>query len=782
LFELGVLYKSKHGRSYSAHNLKGLQSWVHFARHHKEAEESLKLRAAKKVPSNYAEAATKLDKDKGGKPYWGTDFEKLARAFDVFVTDELEAKQAKNGYLSHTARSGETVPNGQERLAVNAAFKGLLSAVLVRESERGPVLFSTARVSSSGPMPVSEIRAEVIRLRGQWKSMPSVTVVQSVKDLPFESSDNTDGAYCAGQVYVVADKIADLKQLQKVMAHECVMHHGLEEMLGAYGFSKLHHGIQKLKADGDPVVTALAANILSRYGELSPEIETREIVARAGEQCLDEFGNVKVAFGFMKSVFAAITGWLRDHGIGIAFTNTELQGIMHSAGEWVKQDGPGRAPVYPNNKTDGLVLNSFAGVRAITAPLETLRVAREMLLQGEHDRDIWDQTGWTFAFPDGKARFEISDDQANIVVEHRTMNEVWLNMSELDHAVTNIGEFIVKYPEHPLTVEVNNPTFGRAAYQGMNSLTAASAREIEGYLKHQDLFAAYPELASIQAAKLVDVDGSRTDGAAAFIQSENRMEFSKINNPDEFKSIALHEMQHAIQRIEGFALGGDPKQFGFLDVTDRELGQISEKIQVLFEQNPEFYRDVVKANQLSIAIKEKYGSLIDGFDDEPMAEAWREAVDRRNEHPQNDAFFKLKNSERQISRSRMVLSPMDQYLRLAGEAEARLTQVRADMSALERREVHPVENFDVPVDAQALRFDSRIESSKLVNEGLHVGKVLDVADGLVYQRSGPSGAVVRHSVRALAGDAVKIGAVIEVLYSDDVGQVKDAGLALVVGR
>jgi hypothetical protein len=165
-----------------------------------------------------------------------------------------------------------------------------------------------------------------------------------------------------------------------------------------------------------------------------------------------------------------------------------------------------------------------------------------------------------------------------------------------------------------------------------------------------------------------------------------------------------------------------------------------------------------------------------------MAEAWKAAVDRRNTHPENDTFFRLKNVERQITKTRMVLSPVDQYTRLAGEAEARLTQVRADMSSEDRRAVYPLENVDVPVEAQALRFDSRIETSKLVQAGFHVGQVLDVVDGVVLQRSGPS-TVVRHVAQSLAGDAVRIGTVIEVSYNKDgVGRVKDASFVVGVDR
>ncbi|RWA45609.1 hypothetical protein AU476_00835 [Cupriavidus sp. UYMSc13B] len=230
------------------------------------------------------------------------------------------------------------MPVGTERDAINSAFDTLIGEFVVRESELGPALFS-AGTNQHSTLPLSEIHAEIERLRGQWKGMPPVFVVGGPNDLPFDVPSHVDGAYHDGKVYVVAGNIGDMRQLQKVMAHECIMHHSLEEMLGNYGFAKLHHGIQSLKAKGDETVCALATNVRSRYGELPPDIETKEIVARAGEQCLDAQGNVRIQYGFMKGVFSGVAGWLRDHGISVPFTNVELQGILHKSGEWAKS-GP----------------------------------------------------------------------------------------------------------------------------------------------------------------------------------------------------------------------------------------------------------------------------------------------------------------------------------------------------------------------------------------------------------------------------------------------------------
>jgi len=203
------------------------------------------------------------------------------------------------------------------------------------------VFFSTAP-NFPDAMPLQAINAEVSRLAKLWPRMPNVSVVASPNDLPFESPENADGAYCDGRVFVVAGNIKDIRQLQKVMAHECILHHSLEEMLGDYGFSKLHNGIQNLKKNGDVTVMSLADNIRRRYGALTAEIETKEIVARAGEICLDDTGQIRVEFGFMKAVYAGMTSWLRDHGIKVPFSNVELQGIIHNASEWIKiaSNGP----------------------------------------------------------------------------------------------------------------------------------------------------------------------------------------------------------------------------------------------------------------------------------------------------------------------------------------------------------------------------------------------------------------------------------------------------------
>ncbi|HJV75088.1 MAG TPA: LPD23 domain-containing protein [Noviherbaspirillum sp.] len=772
--EMRELYKQKHGYLYSLDDMKSLQSWIDSVEYQKANIQE--TRAPRKVTSEYAKNAMQLDRDKGGKPYWSTNLEKFARAFDAFVSDSLVERQAMNGYLSHTGREDNTVPTNAERGVINAAFRGLVSEFKVRETEKGPALFSAGHKPASIGLPISAIHAEIDRLRMHWKSMPSVSVVRSPSELPFETPANADGAYWAGKVFVIADNIADIKQLQKVMAHECIMHHSLEEMLGDYGFSKLHHGLQSLKEKGDPTVTALAQNIRERYGVLPPEIETKEMIARAGEQCLDADGNIKIGFGFMKSVFSRISGWLRDLGFRSPFTNLELQGIMHSAGQWIKeepnQDRGERAAGAP-------ALNSFAGVRAENAPLDALKVAREMHMAGVADRQIWHETGWTFGFADGKPRFEIVDVDAQAVIHGRTMHAIWKEMAQVDASINSVARFIEKYPDNPLSIEARESSGVRAAYEGMQTDDPANAKEITNYLSHDKLYGAYPDVANVKAAQPAGIDGKVNGGNASLVPAMNLVKYSKIESPDNFVSTTLHELQHAIQEREGFASGGSPDQFKELDITDKELKRINGELLKLYEANPMFYRDVVKATQLHLSVVEKFGTTNADVND-PLVKEWWAAIDRRDAHPEANDWFDLKSTEARVTIDRVVLSPVEQYRKLAGEVEARLTQSRLSMSAEERRAVYPLDQMDVPVNEQAVQFGGG-PARTVVVDGAYSGKILDVVGDVVVQKTGRGTESVRHSMWRLS-EKVEIGDVVDIQYKNGVGAVSGRAVGIEKGR
>ena len=137
--DLRSLYADVTGRVYSLDQIKGLQANVDHLKYLTESKEATAEHVPQMVATDYATAALRLDEGKKGKAYWSTNLEKFARAFDAYVSDKLEAQAAMNSYLSHTGKTGETVPAGEERKAINAAIQKLVDTIETRETDAGNV-------------------------------------------------------------------------------------------------------------------------------------------------------------------------------------------------------------------------------------------------------------------------------------------------------------------------------------------------------------------------------------------------------------------------------------------------------------------------------------------------------------------------------------------------------------------------------------------------------------------------------------------------------------------
>lgn len=143
------LYKQVTKRTYSLDQTKGLQSNIDHLKYVSEEKQDAETHKPQSVSTTYANEAAKIDKDKGGKPYWSTTIEMFARAFDAYVFDKVAASEATNTYLAGLNNSIETSPMGEERKAINAAFDKLVGTLKHEETEAGGVrLFDFTRSPS----------------------------------------------------------------------------------------------------------------------------------------------------------------------------------------------------------------------------------------------------------------------------------------------------------------------------------------------------------------------------------------------------------------------------------------------------------------------------------------------------------------------------------------------------------------------------------------------------------------------------------------------------------
>ena len=145
------------------------------------------------------------------------------------------------------------------------------------------------------------------------------------------------------------------------------------------------------------------------------------------------------------------------------------------------------------------------------------------------------------------------------------------------------------------------------------------------------------------------------------------------------KSILAHELQHAVQEAEGFAKGGSPRMF--------EKGvALSERGRGVLED----LRDSLGSGSLTSPRE-----IVDNF--KYFREGELERIAAKHKFKTVDELQKFLKEET------LQRDPVEQYKRLAGEAEARATQARRGMTMEQRRAKFPYESYDVPIEELIIR-------------------------------------------------------------------------------
>src|SRR3989344_5316262 len=257
---------------------------------------------------------------------------------------------------------------------------------------------------------------------------------------------------------------------------------------------------------------------------------------------------------------------------------------------------------------------SFAGQLANTADSSMLCRAQALISQGESSEAVRKATGWHQGV-DRQWRFEISDAGASLLRESSNPQVYADIFDEAKHRKGGVP--LAKVLEHPV------------------------------------LYAAYPKL---QALRLVINDDMPAECILVAADNELHMKapYSYQGGHAEFLSNCCHEVQHWIQRTEGFARGGSP------------LGM------------------------QRYAIEESRKDLESRFGDLP---SYRKAVaDKTTDQWTLDA----------IQATGIGIAPHEAYWRLAGEVEARSVQARLKMSPDERMVTAPSASADVAEHEQIL--------------------------------------------------------------------------------
>jgi hypothetical protein len=316
----------------------------------------------------------------------------------------------------------------------------------------------------------------------------------------------------------------------------------------------------------------------------------------------------------------------------------------------------------------GALHGIFAGVKSAKADLARLSKAQDMQGQGVDRAKIWEDTGW-FQDVDGHWKYEIDDSAAT----YKDPSYLKFYGEKLDELGYRVGA-----PDTPDSV--------REIAQSYANQKLESTRLKDG-LDHPELYEHYPSdgMGGGLPNTKFEAGVVREGYAGAYIPEENKISISarQIGDYTDPKSTPLHETQHAIQEIEGFARGGSPNDFSLGASTD------------LMNAHQDIYKTLTSdvAERMQSA-RGDFQSLIkikkqNPEEYEKVSELLRQAgvsdVDEAR------AYFSRVETE-ELKR----LEPREQYRRLAGEAEARNVQARMNMPVSGRRIIPPWETLDVP--------------------------------------------------------------------------------------
>lgn len=410
--------------------------------------------------------------------------------------------------------------------------------------------------------------------------------------------------------------------------------------------------------------------------DMSREDAVEEVIADACEMVLKDSKAIEKLAAQDKGLLETIADWLHDfyEDIKAAFEGVEArskeaQAMTDYMDKLVKLwDEALIEASKGESKNSGKAKASYAGRKSRTADMSLYQQALDMEKSGKSSEDIRKKTGW-FKGADGEWRYEINDADMQFSRKGFFTNPDVLRFRELDSKFIN-GEITDKEFEELRALSEN--------LKGVRK----TPKYLKDYIKHDELFKAYPELEDVELKfKNLENENGHYDYNNGEIVLDGRLR----NNEEQLKDTLIHEIQHAIQHIEGFANGASPAYWqkridnglgGEMRAADRK--KAAARVEKFWDSAPNKLKEQLREREVAKAA-EDWGKVF---------EIEAEIYDSENAElfsQMEDADFDLWSVEERD----YELDAKDLYRRTAGEVEARDTASRRKMNAEQRKNTRP---------------------------------------------------------------------------------------------
>lgn len=387
----------------------------------------------------------------------------------------------------------------------------------------------------------------------------------------------------------------------------------------------------------------------------------------------------------------------------------------------------------------------FIGQKAnLTEEQRTARdVAEEMEKAGKTPTEIWEKTLW-MKDEDGEWKFETDDSKASLIE-----TDGLKKYTESVPLYNELSELMKRKYELEDTGLENSKQY-KDVSKRLNELNKKSIMflyetRLGDLLDYKELFRLYPKLRNMRVT-FEELDSGRL-GEYSYLKNNIRLSPSLVFDKTKILSTLMHEIQHYIQRVEGFARGGSPEEF-----TDEIMKQIKEQEEKIFNErvkkesiknlkqfvSEEQAKDIVKMDdELRNAYMDELAKGTREYAKirEQIEEKWQNMLQSLNltEQQVRQAMYHGTTEERLRADRISSLTTQDQfYERLLGEIEARNTEKRLGYTEEQRRKTPPF-------------FDREFIGEEIIVKG-KTGKVMQPEALMQYQKGTPKGAYYNNTI------------------------------------
>ncbi|EPF5616239.1 LPD38 domain-containing protein [Escherichia coli] len=283
------------------------------------------------------------------KPYWSTDVEMAARAFERYVQDKARMAGVENDYLVNIRKADDhgqpdtyAYPtNAELDGGIREAFDHLFRTLKTRETDKGVAFYSRKGVTRTpegnlisdvnrsaeakgSPVPQVEAVARGV-ISGIKDSDLKVRVVKSQKEAEALVGESFDGYGKVHAFYrpdkreivLVADNIPDGRTVREKLRHE-IIHHAMEHVVTPAEYQTIIKTVLKTRDSDNATIREAWRKVDASYGKESPEVQAGEFLAHMAEKQPIKF------VAAWERVVALVKGVLRRTGL---LKPTELNDI-----------------------------------------------------------------------------------------------------------------------------------------------------------------------------------------------------------------------------------------------------------------------------------------------------------------------------------------------------------------------------------------------------------------------------------------------------------------------